>query len=117
MVISSKNLVEVEHVGPSHDEAISSDNQSEHLNQLLETYILARDQEQRVIKAPVRLGFDNVVPYALMIEGDNPTSYMQAINSNEVSIWTMAMQEELESLLKNETWNLVVTKKEKGHWM
>ena len=33
MVISSKNPVEVEHVRPSHDEVISRDNQSEHVDQ------------------------------------------------------------------------------------
>lgn len=45
IVISSNNLVEVEHVGPFHDEVISSDNQFEYIDQLLETYILVRDWE------------------------------------------------------------------------
>lgn len=42
MMISSKKLVEVEHVGSFHDKVISNDNQSVHIDQLLKTYILAR---------------------------------------------------------------------------
>lgn len=33
MLISSKNLVEVGHVGPSHNEVVSSDNQFAHIDQ------------------------------------------------------------------------------------
>lgn len=42
MMISSKNPIEVEHVGSFHDKVISNDNQSVHVDQLLKTYILAR---------------------------------------------------------------------------
>lgn len=36
MVIFLMNPVKVEHVGPSHDDEISSDNQYEHVDQSLE---------------------------------------------------------------------------------
>lgn len=98
IVISSNNLVEVEHVRPFHDEVISSDNQFEYIDQLLETYILVRDWERRVIKALTKLGFEDVLAYALMIGGDDPTYYKEAISSNETNKLTIAMKEELESL-------------------
>lgn len=85
MMISSKNPVEVEHVGSFHDKVISNDNQSVHIDQLLKIYILAREQERRVIKAPVKLGFKDVVVYPLMIGCVDPTSYKEVINNKDTS--------------------------------
>ncbi|KAE8698964.1 Alpha-glucan water dikinase [Hibiscus syriacus] len=36
-----------------------------------------------------------------------PSIYQEAINSSDVSLWMMAMQEEIEALNKNNTWDLV----------
>lgn len=72
IVISSDNLIEVEHVGPFHDEVIS------------------------------RM-FEDALAYALMIGGDNPTSYKEVINSKETNKLMIAMKEELESLHMNKT--------------
>ncbi|KAE8729592.1 putative Leucine-rich repeat protein kinase family protein [Hibiscus syriacus] len=36
-----------------------------------------------------------------------PSTYQEAINSSDVSLWMMAMQEEIETLHKNNTWDLV----------
>ncbi|KAE8736173.1 putative Mechanosensitive ion channel domain-containing protein [Hibiscus syriacus] len=40
-------------------------------------------------------------------EDDEPSIYHEAINSSDASLWMMAMQEEIEALHKNNTWNLV----------
>ena len=84
------------------DEHIT-DSPSSHLR----NYSLARDRDRRVTKAPVRLGFESAIAYALMIGGGDPISYKEAINCKEVSRWLQAMTEEFESLQKNETWDLV----------
>ncbi|KAE8689483.1 CYP710A2 protein [Hibiscus syriacus] len=36
-----------------------------------------------------------------------PSTYQEAINSSDASLWMMAMQEEIEALHKNNTWDLV----------
>lgn len=94
MGISSKDLVEVEHVEPYHDEVIFSDNQFEHVDQSIVIYILAKNWE--VIKSSAKLGFDDAVAYALLIASDDPTFYKETINSKKTK--TIAIQEELKSL-------------------
>ena len=36
-----------------------------------------------------------------------PKTYQEAINSNETDQWVKVVQEEMDSLRKNETWELV----------
>ena len=45
--------------------------------------------------------------YALVICSGDPTTFQEAINSQEKSIWVGAMVEKIESLHKNHTWDLV----------
>nr|GEX69890.1 retrovirus-related Pol polyprotein from transposon TNT 1-94 [Tanacetum cinerariifolium] len=47
------------------------------------------------------------------IENCEPTNYLEAISSPECDKWVVAMKEEVESLHKNETWELVKLLKEK----
>ena len=60
----------------------------------------------------------NIVAYALSvaeeIEGNTePSSYSEAINSTDCNKWITAMHDEMESLEKNDTWELVKLPKEK----
>jgi hypothetical protein len=48
-----------------------------------------------------------MVSYALVISSEDPTTFQEAVNSQEKSKWTGAMAEEIESLHKNQTWDLV----------
>ncbi|WP_222927389.1 reverse transcriptase domain-containing protein, partial [Xylella fastidiosa] len=52
-----------------------------------------------------------MVAYALSVvetvEYDEPSSYAEAVSSNECAQWCVAMSEEIESLQKNQTWELV----------
>ena len=52
-----------------------------------------------------------MVAYALSvvesIEISEPSTYNEAINSDEAAKWTVAMTEEMKSLHKNQTWELV----------
>ena len=72
---------------------------------------------QRKIKAPKNYGFD-MVSYALQVVEEinsfKPTTYQVAISCYEVEEQTMAMKEEMESLQKNQTQDLVELPKGKG---
>ena len=52
------------------------------------------------------------IAYALTIaqemgEEDEPKNYSEVISNDDSTKWIAAMQEDVESLLKNETWELV----------
>ncbi|KAE8696710.1 Tyrosine decarboxylase 1 [Hibiscus syriacus] len=47
------------------------------------------------------------ITYCLLTEEGEPSTYQEAINSSDASLWMMAMQEEIEALHKNNTWDLV----------
>jgi len=48
----------------------------------LQDYNLARDRERRTnVKAPTRLGFEDMVSFALNITSEDPTSFQEAITS------------------------------------
>ncbi|RVW73194.1 Retrovirus-related Pol polyprotein from transposon TNT 1-94 [Vitis vinifera] len=53
----------------------------------------------------------NECDYDVGLESD-PTSYGQAINSENSTLWLYAMEEELKSMKDNEVWNLVELPKE-----
>lgn len=75
------------------------------------SYKLARDREKRQIRPPKRYAEADMVFYALSIaeqvEHAEPTSYKEAMKNKDIDKWEMAMKEELDSLLKNNTWELV----------
>jgi hypothetical protein len=48
-----------------------------------------------------------MVSYDLVISSRDPTTFQEAVNSQEKSKWMGAMAEEMESLHKNQTWDLV----------
>ncbi|KAE8686001.1 hypothetical protein F3Y22_tig00111088pilonHSYRG00304 [Hibiscus syriacus] len=47
------------------------------------------------------------IAYCLLTEDGEPSTYQEAIHSSDVSLWMIAMQEEIEALHKNNTWDLV----------
>ena len=66
---------------------------------------IATDRPKRAIKRPAR--YDDMVAYALEIAADNvPTTYNEAVKSSEAQKWREAMNDEMQSLLKNQTWKL-----------
>ncbi|GKD00750.1 retrotransposon protein, putative, ty1-copia subclass, partial [Tanacetum coccineum] len=70
---------------------------------------IAHDRPRRNVKAPTRLG--DYVAYALQVveevESLEPATYREAITSKDSDMWIAAMGEEIESLHKNKTWQLV----------
>jgi hypothetical protein len=47
------------------------------------------------------------IAYCLLTEDGEPSTFHKAIKSTDVSMWMTAMQEEIEALHKNNTWDLV----------
>ena len=93
-----KDIVQVEL--ETHD---FDDSSSEHM----EHRTIASGRTRRVVKPPTRYGFEDLVSYALTTSSGDPTSFQEAIHSSEKDRWTGAMAEEMESLHKNQTWDLV----------
>ncbi|KAH9724313.1 hypothetical protein KPL70_007440 [Citrus sinensis] len=76
-----------------------------------EDYQLVRDKEKRVIRPPRRYAYADLIAFALTaaheIATDEPRTYSEAINSDKAEEWIKAMDEEMMSLKKNHTWNLI----------
>lgn len=49
----------------------------------------------------------DLVEHALSVEDDEPVSFKDSIQKNDSESWLAAMEEEMESLRKNQTWELV----------
>lgn len=67
---------------------------------------IATSRPRREIRKPSR--FTDMVAYALPIIGDNiPYNYRDAVQSMESDKWKKSMDEEMQSLHQNQTWELV----------
>lgn len=79
--------------------------------QNLDDYILARDRQRREIRPPSRFENADFVAYALAsaedIEQDETGSYFEATKSEEWKFWKLAADDEMKSLKKNETFEVV----------
>ncbi|KAE8700517.1 hypothetical protein F3Y22_tig00110556pilonHSYRG00215 [Hibiscus syriacus] len=77
----------------------------------LDDYNLVRDRQRRTIRPPERFGHADMISYALSvaeeIEEADPNNYKEALKSKERDKWAKAMDEEIASLMKNKTWDLV----------
>ncbi|KAG8479437.1 hypothetical protein CXB51_029202 [Gossypium anomalum] len=73
---------------------------------------IAYRRPRREICKPAR--FDDIVAYALPIEdNDVPSTYTEAISNPDGVKWKQAINEEMQSLHKNKTWELVTLPKGK----
>uniref|UniRef100_A0A803Q6S7 CCHC-type domain-containing protein n=1 Tax=Cannabis sativa TaxID=3483 RepID=A0A803Q6S7_CANSA len=73
-------------------------------------YMLVRDRKRRAVKPPDRFGYADVVHFALSIdgiEGEEPCSYEEAMQSDDKKEWDNAMDQEMDSLKKNKTWIVI----------
>ncbi|KAL0373164.1 UNVERIFIED_CONTAM: Retrovirus-related Pol polyprotein from transposon TNT 1-94 [Sesamum calycinum] len=110
---STINKVEVPSVYNQQGEEIIEENQRETENSDFETdenlqnYQLARDRSRRESKLPSRFKDFHLTAYALNTENFEPTSFDEAIKSENSKQWLLAMNEEMKSLLDNKTWVLV----------
>ncbi|KAE8672700.1 putative ribonuclease H protein [Hibiscus syriacus] len=74
----------------------------------LQDYSLTRDRVRRTnIKPSSRLGFEDLVSFALTVSSDDLVTFHDVVTSQENDKWMAAMVEEMESLNHNRTWELV----------
>lgn len=72
----------------------------------LGNYHLAKDRGRKVIRPPNRFKYTVLVAYALQVKedlNDEPKTYHEAMNGRDKLQWKKAIDEEFNSLLKNET--------------
>ena len=87
----------------SNEEEVPIQEPPQQLSQSVEP--IAKRKAKRTTKVPLR--FTNMVAYAspIAIE-DSPATYLEAVQSSEEEKWRIAMNEEMQSLHKNQTWRL-----------
>jgi len=75
------------------------------------SYHLVQDRERRVIRAPRRFDDEDYFVEALYTSEDGdavePADYKEAVRDENWDKWKLAMNEETESQLKNDTWTKV----------
>ena len=80
-----------------------------------EPYSIATGRERRQIRPPQRYAYADLVAYALsvaeIVDMHEPSNYSEAISCSDADQWVGAMGEEIESLHKNQTWELVTLPK------
>jgi len=77
-------------------------------------YQLARDRVRRVnIRPPTRFAHADLISFAFMagseILTEEPRTVGEALTGKDKTEWKLAMQEEIDSLAENKTWELVPT--------
>ena len=78
----------------------------------MQQYSITRDKERRTIKPPQKYGEAGLVAYALSVannieSSEEPSTYEETVSCSDSSKWMISMQEGMESLHKNGTWDLV----------
>ncbi|KAL4580653.1 hypothetical protein LXL04_016853 [Taraxacum kok-saghyz] len=70
------------------------------------SYLIAKRRERRIIRKPTR--YMDCVSFAFpVVNSEIPSKFREASESPENKEWKHAMNEEMDSLIKNKTWNLV----------
>lgn len=73
---------------------------------------MARNRKRRNIRPPKRYIVADLIAYALTaayeLNDDELMTYQEAITSKKKLEWTKAMNEEMASLMKNKTWELII---------
>ncbi|KAH9761191.1 hypothetical protein KPL70_000407 [Citrus sinensis] len=92
------------------EEVVSSDvpQNEETIDDVDNDDFIATRRPKREIKKSGWLTKNMVVAYALpVIDDDIPNTFGEALRSSESDQWKLAMEEEMKSLLQNQTWELV----------
>ena len=78
----------------------------------VQRYSISKDREKRIFKPPQKYGEVDLVVYALSVadnieSSEEPSTYEEAVSCSDSGKWMVAMQEEMESLNKNGTGDMV----------
>ena len=94
-------------VDEMHDEEQHDGTQSRTTEESLDNYQLTCDRQRRMVKPIQRVGYADILTYALIITSDLDNgeleSYKEVVSYKEKEKWFGAMKEEMKSLLKNKT--------------
>jgi hypothetical protein len=96
---SDKQVVQVELETPVQ-ENISQDTKTS-TSEIEEQHIIATYRPRRTIGPLARCGFEDMASFDLVISSGDPTTFQEAVNSQEKSRWVDDMAEEMEFLHKN----------------
>ena len=69
-------------------------------------YSLVRDKERCIIKPQSRFGYEDLTYFSLLISNGDPSTFQEAMLNEEKDRWMGVIVEEIESLHKNQTWEL-----------
>lgn len=124
--IESKDQPDSSHDQVEHPSVTQDDEEDELDNEVQQenTHVLQQQLQEsldttrpkRNYKTVQKLGSDkplrhygqvNLVEYALSVEDDEPVTFKQAIKDKDKESWLVAMEEEMQSLHKNKTWEVV----------
>ena len=82
-------------------------------------YHLAKDRERRVIRPPQKFGYADLIAYVRNVEFEreehDPETFKQAVNFKDKDKWIEAMEEEMISLHKNNTF--LLTEQRTRNWL
>ena len=67
------------------------------------TYSIATCRDKCTIKPPTTYGFENLVSYTLITSSGDLINFQEALHNKEKGRWMGAMEEEMQSLYKNQT--------------
>ncbi|KAI5401030.1 hypothetical protein KIW84_065753 [Lathyrus oleraceus] len=95
VTISNKQVIEIE----SEDQPYSCRGQ-------VENPIASEDKEEGE-RDHEEVQQVNLVEYALSVEDDEPVTFKQAIKDKDMESWLVSMEEDMQSLHKNKTWEVV----------
>ncbi|KAH9779743.1 hypothetical protein KPL71_007826 [Citrus sinensis] len=77
----------------------------------IQDYQLTRDRQKRQVRAPERLGYADLIAYALTaaheVDQEEPKTYEEVVTSKESAQWIKAIEDEIDSLNKNGTLELI----------
>ena len=77
----------------------------------VQQYYIIRDRERRAIKPPQKYGKADLIVYASSVVdniefSEEPSTYEEVVSCNDSGKWMIVMQEEMETLHKNGTWDM-----------
>ena len=75
------------------------------------TPIVVLRRSSRILRSPQR--YSSTLRYILLIDRGEPESYDEAIQDRESVKWELAMKDEMDSLISNQTWQLIELPREK----
>lgn len=96
---------------PCSEESLSTTPEVVEPEQQVQNDSITSGRARRNIKPPLRYGFEELASYALAIaetvDVQEPLSFSEAMANKDSAKWHAAMEEEMQSLLKNQKWELV----------